>query len=174
MCPDRTAPPVEVPLRRRNGTTRAVALVDAEDAARILAHRWFLTHQGYVCRYIGRTADGRWLRTRLHREVMGLQPGDPRAVDHINRDKLDNRRANLRIASQAENAQNLTPRRGTTSQYRGVSWCSRDKAWIARANVGRVKVWQGYFKDEHEAGVAVAAARARHLPFSVEVPEEAP
>lgn len=42
----------------------------------------------------------------MHRFIMGLGPGDPREVDHLNHNGLDNRRENLRIVSHLENGQN--------------------------------------------------------------------
>ena len=52
-------------------------------------------NRGYIQLYV----DGK--RQLLHRHVMGLVPGDKR--DHVNGDKLDNRRVNLRVVSHAEN-----------------------------------------------------------------------
>ena len=48
----------------------------------------------------------------LHREVLGLTPGDGLETDHRNGDRLDNRRSNLRVATRAQNAQNVPARSG--------------------------------------------------------------
>ena len=42
----------------------------------------------------------------MHREVMGLEPGDPRQIDHLNHNVLDNRRRNLRITDARGNNEN--------------------------------------------------------------------
>ncbi len=55
----------------------------------------------------------------------------PQAIDHKNRDGLDNRRENLRFATAQQNACNLTKRQGTTSKYKGVYWYNRTSQWVA-------------------------------------------
>src|SRR6266568_4479608 len=57
---------------------------------------------------------------RLHRLILGLQPGDPRKGDHKNLDTLDNQRSNLRIASNGQNIANQTKQARNTSGYKGV------------------------------------------------------
>ena len=85
-----------IPLRDLAGNVVAVALVDAEDFHRINRHRWSLMDD--VARRgvkIGR----RHHSILMHREIMGATLGDGLAIEHINADKLDNRRANLRVRS---------------------------------------------------------------------------
>ena len=62
----------------------------------------------------------------LHRFLLKAKVEDPK-VDHINGDKLDNRRINLRFATDAQNAQNKSKRSGCASKYIGVSF--QDKKW---------------------------------------------
>src|SRR5206468_3438806 len=81
---------VTLPLRRKDGTIRAYALIDAADAAFVTPWRWHLGE-----RYVTRTAkiNGRGHTIFLHRELLGLpRVSDGRQGDHINRDTLDNRR----------------------------------------------------------------------------------
>ena len=89
------------------------ALVDAEDMPRLSVHKWH-------CLSIGYAARSTKIPTRamiyLHREVIGAKPGQ--IVDHINGDKLDNRRSNLRIVTKSQNQKNV--RRKTASGYLGV------------------------------------------------------
>lgn len=153
---------VEVPLRRRDGTVRAFALVDAADAERVLAHRWHVATKGYAIRNV----PGRHRRSEfLHRFLMGLEHGDPREVDHRNHDKLDCRRANLRVTTRAQNQQNR--RRGYgTSNYRGVSWHVASGHWRARAKLNGREVYLGIFSSEEGAARAAAAFRAEHMPYS--------
>jgi hypothetical protein len=75
-------------------------------------------------------------------------------VDHINRDTLDNRRANLRFCNKRQNSANSKKRRGTKSIYRGVSWNARSPHWridIKAADGSRIR--RG-FKSEVEAAKA--------------------
>ena len=101
----------------------------------------------------------------LHREVMGLGASDPRVVDHINGDPLDNRRENLRVVTQAENCQNSRTRVRGSSRHRGVSWDSRYGCWRAYGRVDYVQHHIGYFDDEDEAGKAADEWRRHHMPF---------
>src|SRR5262245_7129097 len=96
-----------IPLRDRAGNVLAHAIVDAEDAERVNRYRWSLRHRnrpggGYA--YRGFHVGGRLRHIALHREVLGLPPGRLGVVvDHINHATLDNRKANLRVVTHAEN-----------------------------------------------------------------------
>lgn len=158
---------IQVPLRAKDGSVRAYALIDDIDEP-LMANRWSLGGKGYAVRTV--RFDGRRTYTlALHRAIFGLKRGDPRQVDHVNGDRLDCRRANLRIVpSHAENRQNVGSLAGSTSQYRGVSWDRRTGKWKAQVKVCGQAHWLGRFADEHEAGEAAAAFRKRHVPYSVE------
>lgn len=158
---------VEVPLRGRDGALRAVALIDAADADAVLAHRWYLDARGYVRRNVPIAGGQGQATVRLHRELMGLTRGDPRKVDHVNHDPLDNRRANLRVCSHAENLQNREGGYGR-SRYRGVIWLKSAGKWQAQVNFGGKNHYLGRFTDELEAARAAAEFRAAHMPFSQE------
>lgn len=105
---------------------------------------------------------------QAHRIVWKMAYGvDPDVIDHINGVKDDNRLENLRSCTLAENSRNYEKKKGT-SQYRGVCWVERDKAWAARISNGRSgKVSLGNFKDEIAAARAYdAAARSLHGEFA--------
>ena len=65
----------------------------------------------------------------MHREV--IKAPDNLLVDHINRNKLDNRKANLRLATTAQNTRNQAKRqaRNLGSKYKGVAWKRDIKCW---------------------------------------------
>lgn len=130
-----------------------VVLVDDDDLARLSAHRWRVTPQGYAmaCMASGKRGGTSVL---MHRMVMGACAGDE--IDHINRDKLDNRKANLRLCTHAENCRNRGKWRGCSSQHRGVSWNKRRSCWqvVIREN-GRL-TWKGSYASELEAAKAAA------------------
>ncbi len=164
--------PYSIPLRARDGTLRAYALIDAADAGLPLHGstvgelRWCLSSKGYAARALARI-DGRPQgQVTLHRVILGLSPGDGLDCDHINRDRVDCRRANLRIATNAENSQNLGLHAANTSGVRGVSWHAQRGKWQASARLNGRKRFLGYFATLADAEAVVVAWRQEHMPFS--------
>ena len=90
----------------------------------------------------------------MHNLILGIKN-----VDHGNEDGLDNRRANLRSCTNAENQQN-TGSRGGTSRFKGVSWHARKGKWQGQFNWQSRTHFVGYFAfaDEEEAADACDAA----------------
>jgi hypothetical protein len=161
----------EIPLYGRDGSVRGRVLVDEDDWLHFVRFRWSLNDNGYAVSTASRPNPiGPVPRVThyLHRLVAGLKHGDGHEVDHINRDRLDCRRANLRSVTAGQNRQNLTPRKRSTSGYRGVSWHKGAGKWLAEAKVAGKHYYLGLFADEVEAGAAAAACRARHMPYSEE------
>lgn len=102
----------EIQLRGRDGSVRAVALVDDDDYERVNARRWYLGSQGYVTRGRG------GCRVYLHRWL--LDAPDGMDVDHIDGNALNNQRANLRLCTRSENLGNQRRSKNNTSGYKGV------------------------------------------------------
>jgi hypothetical protein len=122
-------------------------LVDEDDYQKFSRHTWRVTSEGYAARGIVRGI------LYLHREIIKAKKGP--AVDHINRNKLDNRKINLRICSYGQNIQ----RRGkfksnSTSKYKGVHWSEARKRWIAQIHIQYKNINLGRFKTEADAARA--------------------
>lgn len=150
-----------IPLHGRDGSIRAHALVDPEDYWKLTERRWsYDASTGYAVS----NEPGKYRNVRMHREIMGLVPGDGLEVDHANGDKLDYRRQNLRIVTRSEQMQNQRLR-GGTSQFRGVSRY-RDGRWRAYCHLDRKQKHLGYFETEAEAATAAAAFRREHMPYA--------
>lgn len=153
---------IEIPLRRRDGTLHGFALIDDEDAH--LAQRpWFLHSAGYVCANVT-VARGKRRQVLLHREVMGLEVGDPLQVDHKDGNKLDNRRSNLRVGTAGENMQNRHVVLSATG-YRGVS-LHKSGLYMAHIRIDGKQVRTAYRKTAEEAANVAAGWRAELMPFS--------
>lgn len=82
---------------------------------------------------------------------MGIPLSDPRQVDHINGDGLDNRRENLRICTHAENTRNKRMLGANTSGFKGVSWHKGDRKFRAQITVNKRKIHLGNFDDAEMA-----------------------
>jgi hypothetical protein len=95
----------------------------------------------------------------MHREVCAV--ADDEQVDHINRCKLDNRRANLRAATNRQNLGNMGLLRSNTSGFRGVSWRKRRQKWEASISVDGRNIFLGHFTDKAEAARAYDDAAKR-------------
>lgn len=152
----------EIPLRRRDGSIRAIALVDNEDAY-LGDLRWSFS-TGYAVRSMWTPGVGQWTQM-LHRAIFGLTPGDHKQVDHKDRDRLNCRRSNLRVGTHALNSQNLGLR-GGKSRYRGVTWASGK--WRAYATINGRQHNLGRFADEHEAGAVAASFRSKYMLFYID------
>lgn len=163
-------------LREIHLTKGAVALVDDSDYEELSKHKWHLHACGYAARsqHLGRGADGRWKKANvlMHRQILGVGAGVE--VDHIDRNRLNNTRENLRACTRGENSGNLPkPRSGRYSRYKGVSWSNagghspRKKVWHAKISANDRTINLGRFYTEEEAAVAYdAAARVQFGTFA--------
>lgn len=145
-----------------SGRHHGLALVDAEDHEAVTARAWYLHPGGYA--YRTSRVGGRSYRLYLHRWLLGLERGDKRQVDHVNGNKLDNRRENLRLATPSQNSQNMARAPGP-SGHRNVYW-HRSGNWRVQVCVAGKRVSGGYFKELDEAVVAAGVLRQRLMPFA--------
>lgn len=126
------------------------AFVDNEDFERLSQWKWY-AQQSQGGFYAARQVNQRTFC--MHREILGLEFNDNAIVDHINRNRLDNRKTNLRICTPQENALNRTPILAT-SKYNGVSWDKVAKKWRAQITIERKTQNLGRFKQEELAALA--------------------
>jgi hypothetical protein len=126
-----------------------IALYDPEDAPLIERYAWFVDSGGYL-----RCTPAKGQKTEsLHRMIMAPPP--EMEVDHINGNRLDNRRANLRVVTKRENSANR--RASGASGFRGVTRVG-DK-WVARAILTI-----GTYATAAEAGAAAREWRLKNMP----------
>lgn len=117
-----------------------ISIVDDEVHEIAKNHKWRL-----VSRYLATTINGKTLY--LHHLVIG-QPLNGLVVDHINRNRFDNRKENLRICTQSENRMNSVIAKHNSTGFKGV--VKRASGYTATIS----KKHLGYFKTAEEAGKA--------------------
>lgn len=90
-------------------------------------------------------------------------------IDHINRIRDDNRLANLRLTSRAENCQNQPIRKTNKSGKTGVYFHRVSKKWAAVINVNKQQLHLGTFNSRDEALEARRNAEMQHYPYAAQV-----
>jgi hypothetical protein len=143
----------EIPLiRHPDGAVMGIAIVDDEDFEPLNQHTWRFDGI-YARRYKNRRS------IRMHETVaewLGLDMTN--TIDHVNRDPLDNRRSNLRPATQQQQLQNRGISSRNTSGVTGVGWDKKAKKWRAEIGVDYETIHLGYFDTLDEARKAREAA----------------
>ena len=154
---------IRIPLRARDGSVRAWAIVDREDAD-LAELRWRIDTYGYAWRsYRARVVPG-YLHRKILSRLVGRGLVTSEQCDHISGDRLDNRRVNLRVAT---HGQNIVNRKGHgSSLYLGVKRSGEKwRAQICPLGSGKMgrQIDLGTFTDEAEAARAYdRAARECH------------
>jgi hypothetical protein len=135
------------------------AIIDAADVPSLSAWNWCakpMRHTVYAVR--NEYAAGKLATVYLHRAINGASGAFE--VDHINGNGLDNRRANLRSVTAAQNRHNQRRRRDNTSGFRGVSFVKSANKWEAYISLGGKKSHLGFYHSAEDASKAYAVASA--------------
>lgn len=136
---------------------KSLVLVDLEDALILRKFRWSILNTGYAAAKFARR--GKHKTFLLHRVIMNAPMG--MTVDHINGNKLDNRRRNLRLATKSQNCINRPkyPRKGlvSTSEFKGVFF-SRDPKRIKRWKAEVRHMGRAYYAGRYDTAVEAAVA----------------
>lgn len=135
------------------------ALVDDGDFEWLNQWKWY-AHNSHGAFYAARSVwvNGRYQKTFMHRLVAGTP--DDMQTDHIDRNGLNNQRANLRICIRQQNNVNIV--RHNASGYRGVYWDQKKKRWGAVISFRNQNYHLGRFVDVQDAAHAYDA-KAREL-----------
>lgn len=121
----------------------SLAIIDKENINWLSKYKWYLDKDGYVfCTRPTR---------RMHRLIIGANPGQ--LVDHINGNKIDNRKENLRICNYNQNAANRKKQKNNSSGFKGVDYFpyrTSYKKWRAGIRGDLI----GYFENKIDAAKA--------------------
>lgn len=166
------------PFRRIPLTQGKFAIIDPDDYPRLAKYKWRLCKtKGKSTPYAERSIrlpSGRYSRILMHRQILNLgqKPNPPRTppanlvIDHKNRNGLDNRKANLRRATVAQNAWN-SRKRNSRSPFKGVCFIKQKRKYRASIWANGKRVHLGYFQNETDAAKAYDhAAKKLHGDFA--------
>lgn len=147
-------PMINISLTR--GYTTIIDDIDAD----LTIHPWYAIVSNDRPFAVYTDTENKTLRL-LHRLILERTMGRPlertELADHIDGDPLNNIRANLRVASFAENARNSKRPKNNTSGYKGV-WFTKDKRWRASIHVNNKTIHLGSFDTAEEAYLAYCEA----------------
>ena len=119
--------------------------IDKDDIEKVKQYKWHLNKsKGYVMS---------WKIGALHRFLMNTPKG--KVTDHINTDKLDNRKKNLRVCTNQQNLFN--------SRVKGYYWSKEKNRWYSRIMLNRKTINLGYFNNQKEAQQARRKAELRYF-----------
>ena len=148
------------------GKSGMFAIVDDEDFEMLSQFKWYAGKDSRTdTHYAIRNASGSG-SPRMHRLIMKVN-GSKVHVDHINLDGLDNRRCNLRVCTQSQNAYNgkkYKSRRDKkmSSQHKGVCWDSQSGKWLACGYMNNKNINLGRFDKEIDAARAYNKFAKKH------------
>jgi hypothetical protein len=108
---------------------------------KVIRHNWYIDSNGYPMTYTGRSKT-------LHKNLLGKQQKGY-VIDHINRNKLDNRLENLRVITSRENSYNRTKSKSSKNKYKGV--IKKNNKYVASITKDGVKREIGGFETEEDA-----------------------
>jgi len=146
---------ITIPLRN----SKKVAIIDDDDFESVSRYRWYLHKDGWASGFSYSLGFA-----PMHQLV--LSPKGKRFPDHRDKNKLNNLRSNLRLATKAQNAQNAKKREqpNNTSKYKGVGLHKPSGLYHARIKPpNNPRISLGYFKTQIAAARAYNAAAKKHF-----------
>jgi hypothetical protein len=118
-------------------------IVDDKDFEWLNKFKWHFGSHGYVVTTVN------YRKVLMHR-LINKTP-ENFETDHINRDKLDNRRSNLRTVTQSQNGFNRGPQKNNKSGIKGISWEKDRNKWSAELTINQKRVYRQRFNSLQEA-----------------------
>ncbi len=118
-------------------------VVDDEDYELLMQYSWSF-HQGYAKSYVNKKHTG------MHRFLMNTPLG--KETDHINGNRLDNRRQNLRVVTNSQNQMNK--RAHGKHPFKGVYYHRVNNRWVAEIGTVNKRAYLGSFKSARTAALA--------------------
>ncbi len=138
----------EIVLYNNKSEEVARAKIDKEDLKNAKKHKWHLDFYGYVISQINNKA------IRLHQLVIGKKSSNQ--IDHINHNKFDNRKQNLRHCTTSQNCMNR-------KNVKGYCWNKENKKWQVQICINYKNIHIGCFKNKQDAITARRQAELKYF-----------
>lgn len=129
-------------LYNKEGEKIAEALIDIEDVDRVKNYKWRLSY-GY--------ANNRMTGISLQNLIMNFTSDGVYIIDHINRNRLDCKKSNLRLVNYTVNGYNKGKQSNNTSGYPGIIWNKHNKNWNVNIKINGKTIRIGTFKGQKDA-----------------------
>jgi hypothetical protein len=127
-----------------------IAIVDDSDYEWLIQWKWCLYNCGYAVRNESRKVGHSVIL--MHSQILRTPQG--KCADHVNGNRLDNRRENLRICDFKENSRNSMIRHDNKSGYKGVYWNKTNRSWTTQIAIDGKSFHLGNFQDVKDAALA--------------------
>ena len=126
-------------------------MVDDEDFETYSGLKWSMSNSGYA------QNNKRYMHRMITSAPKGMQ------VDHINGNKLDNQKENLRVCTRSQNTANRKKQPNNTSGYKGVVWDTYTNRWCARIQINSKHINLGRFDYPKDAALIYDDAAEKYF-----------
>lgn len=134
---------------------------DLEDYDKIKGYTWHRDKDDYIVANCN--INGKNTTIKMHRIVMDVLDDNTVCVDHKNHINYDNRKTELRIATNMQNSMNTIMPKNNTSGYKGVSWNKEKQKWEVYITINRNRKHLGYYNDFEDAKMARKKAEEKYF-----------
>lgn len=141
-----------VEIRNKQQEYIADCIIDIEDVERIKPFKWRLSKKAHeeLRQSLVVTGNSTTNKTiAIYRLIMNAPDGIQ--VDHIDNDRLNNRKSNLRLCTNQENQINVPKQKNNSSGFKGVWFDKSREKWVAEIRHNKIKVQLGRFSNYNEA-----------------------
>jgi hypothetical protein len=151
----------EVILLNKDRDEVGRAIIDKEDIGLVKDFRWYMSKDGYAVSSDKNKTFGTSYIT-MHGIIMSCINGFKITPDHDNKNRLDNRRINLRLSDRSQQQMNHNKNIKNTSGIIGVNWDKYYSRWLARISINKISKNLGYFDNMQDAIITRLKAEKEH------------
>lgn len=122
-------------------------ILDGADFAKCVKHKWHFTTTGYACRTVSK--NGKQSNIYMHREIMNAKPGQ--IIDHIDRNKLNNQKSNLRFCTTTINNLNRPAQKNNKLGLKNIYWDKSEQKYRVQKTKEHRRMFLGLFSNLQDA-----------------------